>query len=453
MAESPILQNHAEKMLQAARASGADHAEAVLYHSHSRHVELREGVLSESEEENDTSIGLRVFCGASSACVSGNDLNDAALTAMADTAVNMARHVPEDQDSLPADPDQLAVFDAAAVKALDLHDPSDLMSQDALKDWALSAENQGMAHAGITRSDGAAASHAQSESLLVTDAGYHAHYRHSHFSSRLMLIGGTGEAMERDYAYDTSTHIADAKPAGDIADLAAKRTLARLNPKQGKTGQFPVIIDRRVAASFLRHFARAINGQSITRQTSFLTDALGQDIFHPEISIIDDPHRRRGLRSMISDSEGLKTERLTLVENGKLNHFLLDLRSARRLGMPANARARRGLSSPPSPGSSNIFIAAGKHSLKDMIADIQDGFYVTEFMGSQISMTTGDYSRGASGFWIENGQIAFPVSQMTLAGNLKDIFKQMIPADDLELRKAGESPSFLIRKMSCASSS
>lgn len=442
----------AQKIMDHALASGAEHAEVMLVHSHARQVQMRQGLLSESEEENDISLGIRVFTGTSSAIVSGNDLSDAALKRLSETALQMAHHTPGDKETMPAEAALLEPFQENEETALDLYDPADLLDQNRLNETVARLEARGLSHPDITKSDGAAASHAHTHTVLMLGRDYAASRMRSHFSTSLMLIAGEGEAMERDYAYDTVVHHADSKTTDQIADLAANRTRARLNPKPGKTGTFPVMIDRRVAGSILRHFARAINGGAILRKTSFLGERLGQTIFNPSISIMDDPLRKRGLASAITDSEGLKRRRQALVTDGVLNHFLLDLRSARRLNLSPNGCARRGLSSPPSPGSSNLSMQAGSTSVADMIADIKDGFYVTEFMGSQISMTTGDYSRGASGFWIANGTLTHPVSQMTIAGNLKDMFMDMIPADDLELRQSVESPSLLIRKMACASS-
>lgn len=441
----------AQNVTEMALKNGADYADVMLFESQGRHIEIREGQLVESEDEHDLSIGLRVFIGTAQAHLSGNDLSKDALHTMVETGIAMAKKVPGDADSMPADPDQIYAHNQAAQDALEVFDPTPLMQQSQLIDYAMRAEAEGMKNPAITRSDGCNISHSHSLMHLHSSHGFTTHRRRSALSASAVFIGGEGEHKERDYAYDQACYLNDLKSAESIGAIAAKRTAKRLNPKQGKTGEFPVIFDPYMAVTLLRNFARAINGASIVRGTSFLKDALHTNIFNPAITITDDPHRKRGLKSSLCDGEGLATQPLTLVEGGVLNHFILDLRSARKLGMQANGCGRRGLASAPSPGSSNLYIEAGTSSVDDMIADIKDGFYVTELMGSQISMTTGDYSRGASGFWIENGQITQPVSQMTIAGNLKQIFMDMIPADDLELRLSAESPSLMIRKMACAS--
>lgn len=435
-----------------ARQSGADHAHIVLYSNQSRHVEVRDGKVSDSEEDNDQSIGVSVLIGEAQAHVSGNDLSPDALQEMVSRAIAMAKTVPGDPFGLPASPDQIQAIDPDKLASLQLHDDSPLLTQQQLIDRAMQADQAGLAHAGITRSDGTSMSHSQSTMHVIASNGLHSHIKRSHMSGSSVMIGGENEEMERDYAYDTSIFIDDFKSPEDIGQLAAERTVARLNPKKGKTGNFPVIFDRRMAATLLRTFARAINGNGIVRGTSFLKDSLGQAVFHPDITIIDNPHKVRGLKSGLNDAEGLACKPETLIDQGTLTQFILDLRSARKLNLSPNGRGRRGLASAASPGSSNLAIQAGKQSLDEMIADIKDGFYITELMGSQVSMTTGDYSRGASGFWIEKGQITHPVSQMTIAGNLNDMFKSMTPASDLETRQAIESPSLLIRTMSCASS-
>lgn len=439
------LLNASQKLIQLTRKNGADYADTYAYHSTAISTNIRHGKQDDFEREEDLALGVRVFKGKSSACLSTSDFTPHALERIAAQAVSMASHVPADEHALFPEHNI-----ENTLSSLKLSDPRGEPDVAMLTNIALEIEGTGLATKGITNSEGADATWSRSHVILCHSNGFTGQYTKDYASASVSLIGGEGTAMERDYAYDQAVSFHELDNADDIAALAAQRTLERLNPHHGKTGHFPVIFDHRVASSMLRHFLASINGNRIVKGTSFLNNAMEKQILNTAITIKDNPHMDFMPKSKPFDSEAQQNMPLTLVESGILKNWILDLRSAGRLGLVNNARASRGLASQPSPASTNTWIANGDTSLKDMIADIQDGFYVTELIGSSISLTTGDYSRGASGFWIENGKIAYPVSEMTIAGNLKDIFLSMLPANDLRIRYGCDAPSLFIPKVSLA---
>lgn len=442
------LEQLCEDLIQYARKNGADYADTFCYRSTSIASSVRLGEHENFEREEDMALGLRVFTGKSSACLSSSDLTSQTLQNLADQAITMARHVPEDE--FASIPEHCMTPDADYIGALNLKDPAGEPEAQTLTNLAKNLEEIGRAHEGISNSDGAEASWSSSTVYLQNSTGFSGQYQKDYSSISLSLIAGEGTNMERDYAHDTALQFQNLDTAEDIAKLCAKRTLGRLNPKQGKTGNFPVIFDRRIAPSLLGHFLSGINGARIARGTSFLMDAMNNQVFSSAITIKDDPTLPQMLKTKPFDIEGQETKPMDLIDAGILKNWVLDLRSARKLGLTTNAHAARGLASQPSPSTSNTWIAPSSTSLDDMIADVKDGFYVTELIGSSVSMTTGDYSRGASGFWIENGQIAYPVSELTIAGNLKDIFLSMLPANDLRQRFGRDTPSLYIPSLTIA---
>jgi len=303
---------------------------------------------------------------------------------------------------------------------------------------------------GVTNSEGASASWSSSEIALVTSTGFAQTRRASRHSIGVSVLAGTGTAMERDYDYDTKVYAADLADAEAIGRSAGEKTVRRLNPQKVKTQQAPVIFDPRVANTIPGHMSSAINGSSVARGTTFLKDAMGTQIFAAGVTIVDDPHRRRGLRSKPFDGEGVATRRMNVVEDGRLTTWILDCRSARQLKLVTTGHATRGTSSPPSPGASNLYMEAGSVSPRDLIGGIKQGLYVTELIGMGVNGVTGDYSRGCSGFWIEDGELTFPVSELTIAGNLKDMFKAVTPADDLEFKYGTNAPTLRIDGMTVA---
>jgi PmbA protein len=312
------------------------------------------------------------------------------------------------------------------------------------------AEEAALAVDGITNSEGAEAGWGRSRIALAASNGFAGGYAGSHHAVSVAVIGGSGNRMERDYDFANSTYAADLRDPAEIGRSAGERTVRRLGARKMPTCRCPVVFDPRVARSFISHLLGAISGPSIARGTSFLRDKLGQKIFPEAITITEDPHRQRGHRSKPFDAEGIANRRRALIDKGVLTTWLLDLRSARQLGLKTTGHAARGTASPPSPAATNIWIEPGSASPAELMADIKSGFYVTELMGMGVNGITGDYSRGAAGFWIENGQIAHPVSEMTVAGNLKDMFAAMVVANDLEFRVGADSPTLRIDDLTVA---
>jgi PmbA protein len=433
--DQTALTELAERLVAAARRAGADAADALAVRSVSLAVEVREGAVEESERSEGDDIGLRVFVGRRQAVVSSNDIK-ADVSQLAERAVAMARVAPEDPYSGLADPAQIA----HDIPDLDLLDP-DLPAVALLEERAQRAERAGLAVAGVTKSGGASASAGIGGMVLVTSGGFRGAYLNSGQSVSMTAIAGDGTAMERDYDYSSALHGADLEAPEKVGRTAGERTVERLNPRKVETKRVPVVFDRRVAGSLVSHLAGAINGSSVARKTSFLKDKLGARLFAPSISIVDDPHRKRGLRSRPFDAEGVATRRLAIVEDGVLKSWFLDSATARELGFTTTGHAQRGVSSTPSPGPSNLHLSAGAVTPEELIADITEGFYVTDLIGMGVNQVTGDYSRGASGFWIENGKRSYPVSEVTIAGNLSEMFRTLMPANDLEFRFGTNAPT------------
>ena len=434
-----------QSLIGKAEALGADAADAVFVRSASLSLSQRLGNPEDLMRSEDNDLGLRVFVGKRQAVVSSSDMSDSALDELAGRAVAMARNVPEDAFCGLADPDQLAT----ELADIDDFDPSEPTAEDLI---ALAARTEDAARAvpGVTNSEGASASWSSSEIALVTSTGFAQTRRASRHSIGVSVLAGSGTAMERDYDYDTKVYAGDLADAEAIGRSAGEKTVRRLNPQKVKTQQVPVIFDPRVANTIPGHMSSAINGASVARGTTFLKDAMGTQIFAAGVTIVDDPHRRRGLRSKPFDGEGVATRRLNVVEDGRLTTWILDCRSARQLKLATTGHASRGTSSPPSPSASNLYMEAGTISPKDLIGGIKQGLYVTELIGMGVNGVTGDYSRGCSGFWIEDGELTFPVSELTIAGNLKDMFKAVTPADDLEFKYGTNAPTLRIDGMTVA---
>jgi PmbA protein len=319
-----------------------------------------------------------------------------------------------------------------------------------LEQRARTAEQAGLAVKGVSKSGGASAAAGIGGMVLATSTGFQGAYLGSSHSLSMTAIAGEGTGMERDYDYSTTPHASDLEKPEAIGRRAAERAVARLNPRKVATRKVPVVFDPRVAGTLVSHLASAINGASIARKTSFLKDKMGVKLFGDGVRIVDDPFRKRGLRSRPFDGEGIKGETLALIEDGVLQTWLLDCASARELGLATNGRAHRGVSSTPSPGTTNLYLEAGKLPPDELIADIKDGFYITDLIGMGVNGVTGDYSRGASGRWIENGKPTYPVSEVTIAGHLLDIFRNLTPADDLQFRYGVNAPTVRIEGLTVA---
>ena len=358
----------------------------------------------------------------------------------------MAGQAPEDPYAGLA-PEDLLMRSAPA--DFDLDDGADVSPQ-ALRDRALAAEEAARAVPGVTNSEGGSASAGRAVMALATSAGFAASYSGSSHGVSASVLAGEGSAMQRDYAYHSVRHLSDLDAAAAIGREAGDKAVARLNPIKLKSGPMPVILDPRVGGSMIGHLIGAITGGAIARKTSFLLDALETEVFAPHITIVDDPHRVRGLRSRPFDGEGLPTSRRAIIDKGVLTTWLLDAASARQLGLSPTGHASRGIGGPPGAGASNLHMEAGHHSPADLMADIAEGFYVTELIGQGVNGLTGDYSRGASGFVIRNGQIAEAVAEVTIAGNLKDMFRALTPANDLTFRYGTNVPTLRLDGMMLA---
>ena len=437
--DQSVLSDLAQRLVEAARRAGADAADAVAVRGISQGVEVRDGRVEESERSEGDDLGLRVLVGQRHAVVSTNDVSGDGVMKLAERAVAMARVAPDDKYVGLAD----AALLATSFPDLDLLDP-EIPSVAELERRALAAEAAALAVKGVTKSGGASASAGIGGMVLVTSTGFHGSYLRSSQGISVTAISGEGTAMERDYDFTSAPHSVDLASPESVGRTAGERTVARANPRKVETCKVPVVFDPRVSGSLVGHLVGAINGASIARKTSFLKDRLGQQLFARNIRIIDDPLRRRGLRSQPFDAEGVKVRELAIVDEGVLTSWLLDCATARELGMTTTGHAHRGVSSSPSPGAYNLHLEAGEPSPTELISDIRQGFYVTDLIGSGVNGVTGDYSRGASGFWIENGKIAYPVSEVTIAGHLFDIFKSLMPANDLEFRYGVNAPTLRI---------
>jgi PmbA protein len=443
--DQSALTELAERLVAAARKAGADAADAVAVRSVSLAVEVRDGKVEESERSESDDLGLRVLVGRRQALVSTNEIRQDGAAALAERAVAMARAAPEDPFAGLADPDLLA----RQMPDLDLIDP-DLPTVSELEQMSQRTESAGLAVRGVSKSGGASASATIGGMVLVTSHGFRGAYLRSGHSVSMSAIAGEGTAMETDYDFSAVIHAADLDPPERIGRTAGERAVARLNPRKVTTRRVPVVFDRRVAGSLISHLATAINGSSIARKTSFLKDRLGDRLFAQGIKIIDDPLQRRGLRSRPFDAEGVTSRALALVDDGVLRSWLLDSATARELGLATTGHAQRGVSSVPSPAISNLHLAAGTRSPDELIADIEEGFYVTDLIGMGVNSVTGDYSRGAAGFWIEKGARQYPVSEVTIAGHLTDMFRTLEPANDLEFRYGTNAPTLRVEGLTVA---
>ena len=439
------LTDRAERLVNAALKTGADAADAVAVRSMSLSVEVRDGAVEESERAEGDDLGLRVLVGHRQAVVSTNDLAGDASVALAERAVAMARAAPEDKFAGLADSALLA----NDFPDLDLLDP-DLPSVAELEAMAKTAEQAALTVKGVAKSGGASASAGIGGMVLVTSHGFRGAYLGSRHGISMTAIAGEGTGMERDYDYSSSLHAADLDSPEKIGRTAGERAVERLNPRKVSTRKVPVVFDPRISGSLVSHLASAANGASVARKTSFLRDKMGAKLFDDGIRIVDDPLRKRGLRSHPFDGEGVVHRRLALVDDGVLHSWLLDCSTARELGLTTTGHASRGVSSVPSPSPSNLHMEPGRQSPEDLIADIDDGFYVTDLIGMGVNMVTGDYSRGASGFWIENGKRTYPVSEVTIAGHLFGIFRTLTPANDLEFRYGTNAPTLRLEGLTVA---
>ena len=434
-------------LMKWAKAAGADSADALYVNGESISVAQRMGKREKLESSEGRDLGLRVFVGKRQAFVSSTDFAPAALRTLAGRAVDMARAVPEDPVCGIAPGELLA----RSWPDLDLADKG-RPSARALLAMAAEAEDAARAVKGVTNSEGAEASWGRTSVMLAASNGFSGGYRRSGYSLSCAVLGGEGTGMERDYEWSSAVHLEDLMSARTVGRNAGKFVVRRLNPRKAKSARVPVVYDRRVSGGLIGHLAGAINGRAVARGTSFLKDKMGEKIFADGIRILDNPHRKRGLGSRPFDAEGLPTKRYAVIDDGRLTTWLLDLAAARQLKLKPTGHAARGTSGPPSPTTSNFYLEKGKLSLDDLLGDIKSGLYITDMIGFGVNGVTGDYSRGASGFWIENGKLAWPVSGITVAGNLKDMFLNMTPANDLQFKSSTNAPTVRIEGLTVAGS-
>ncbi|WP_199553662.1 TldD/PmbA family protein [Sandaracinobacteroides hominis] len=451
MLSSDAALDRLDHLLSLARKAGADSADAVYFGETSTGISVRLGKLEDIGRSEGEEIGLRLFLGNRSAQVSISDLSPSALAEAAERAASMARE---------ATPDPFAGLAAANLLSrgpfadFDLHDEAAAnVSAERLHEMALEAENAALAVKGITNSEGGSASCGTSSSALATSTGFRGAAYGSSVSASAVVIAGEGATMQRDYDWHQARHLADLESPAEIGYRAASRALERLSPTSAPTGAMPVIFDKRVSPSLLGHLLSAITGSSIARKTSFLLGREKEQLFAPGIHIRDNPHLPRGLRSRAFDGEGLPTAPRDIIADGHLTGWLIESASARQLNLQPTGHASRGSAGPPGVSSSNLWMDAGTASPHDLMSDIADGIYVTELIGMGVNTLTGDYSRGAGGFRIRNGQLAEPISEATIAGNLADMFRALIPANDLEFRQSTNAPTVRIDGMTVAGQS
>ena len=439
-------QSRLQDLVAAARKAGADAADALYHGDRSTDVHVRLGALENVDQSEGEEIGLRVFVGRRSASVSASDLAPGSLQALAERAVAMAREAPEDDFAGLAPEDRLQ---RGIAPDLDLDDGRE-PDPAALKDRAMAAEDAARAVAGVTNSEGASASTGRSQIALATSHGFAGGYAASAHSIGASMLAERDEQKQRDGAWHWVRFLDQLDDAEATGRLAGERAVARLGARKLPSGATPIVFDPRIGGSLIGHLLGAISGPSIARRTSFLLDRLGERVFDESITILDDPHRVRGLRSRPFDGEGLPTAPRKLVDAGRLTGWLLDSASARQLDLEPTGHAARGVGGAPGVAASNVHVVPGSQSRNALIGGIKRGFYVTELIGMGVNGVTGDYSRGAGGFLIEEGQLGHAVAEVTIAGNLKDMFARMSVADDLDFRHAVNTPTLLIEGMTVA---
>lgn len=442
------LQALAEKALAAAKAAGAGAADVLAVAGDSLSIEVRQGALEHAERAEGVDLGLRVLIGKRQACVSISDIRDDAIETAAARAVAMARLAPEDAYCGLADPDQLSALRAA--DGLELEEPGDAPDPADLQALACEAEAAALAVKGVAQVQSAGADWSRHNIWLAASNGFSGGYGRSSHSLAAVAITGTGTAMERDWAAESRIFKGDMPGAEDIGQRAGARAVARSGPRKPPTGAYPVLFDERVSSGLIGHLLSAINGAAIARGASWLRDALGEAVLPEGMDLVENPRRIRSAASRPFDAEGLPTHARAWVEDGRLQGYVLDLATARKLGMDATGNAARGTGAPPSPSTTNLALTQGSLSREDLIREMGTGLLITSLIGSSINATTGDYSRGASGFWVENGEITGPVNECTVAGNLRPMLASLIAGNDAQMHKPHQIPSLLVEGLTIA---
>ncbi len=429
-------------LLKAAKSAGADAADAIAVDGSSISIDVLNGKLEHAERSEGIDIGLRVMIGQRQACVSASDTSADTIDTIAQRAVAMAQVAPEDDSITQAEPAQLATdWDS---DALELFDPAPEPDPATLQENARRAEAAALAVDGISQVQSASSGYGQRRIHLATSNGFSGGYSRNSISTSCVAITGSGADMERDYYGDGRIFAADLDSPEHIGQMAAQRTIERASPRKVTAGAFPVLYDERVSASLMGHLLAAINGTGIVRGSSWLRDAMGEQILPAALSLIEDPLRPRTSSSRPFDGEGLPSTKRAIIKDGVLTGWTLDLSTAKKLGLQSTGNASRGTSAPPSPSVGNVTLTQGLQSHADLLADMGTGLLVTSMIGSSINATTGDYSRGAAGFWVENGEIQYPVNECTIAGNLRDMLATLIPANDARKHLSRVVPSLLV---------
>lgn len=433
----------ADSLVERGIGAGASAADALYVGEGSSGVQVRLGELENVSRSEGEQVGLRLFDGQRSATAASSDLSDEALNVLVERCMAMAREAPEDPFAGLA-PDHL--LERGEMPFLDAEDnrepdPAELRAR------ALEAENAALGVSGVTNSSGAGASTLATNIALATSGGFSGAYRVTGHGCSAAVVAGEGGTMQRDHAWHSAHHLDDLEAAEAIGRNAGERAVARLNPARPRPGKYPVLFDPRVSATLLGHFAGAISGSAIARKTSFLEDKLGQQVFANGVTIVDDPLRQRGLRSRPFDGEGVRVSRQELVSGGVLHQCIAESASARQLGIAPTGHAARGVGGAPGASPSNLYMAPGTRSREQLLATFPEAVLIIEMIGQGANPVTGDYSRGAVGFMVRNGEIAEPVAEITIASNLIDMFATLEPASDLEFRRGIDAPTILVPEM------
>ena len=440
----------AQKLLDCAKKMGADEADVIATKGQSINVDVRNGALENADRSEGAEVGLRVLVSQRQAIVSSSDISDTTLDLMVERSIAMAKDAPPDKYAGLASVNQLAK--QRDLSELEICDPASEPSPTKLQEKAEIAESSALEVGGVSQVSGASASYGKYSVFMAASNGFTANYDRSSNSVSCVAIAGEGLNMERDYDADTRVYQSDLRPSDEIGRTAGLRAVERVNPRRPATGSYPVIYDERISSGLVGHFLSAINGASITRGSSWLKDSLGKQVLPSTCKLVENPHRLRAGASRLFDSEGLATKKREILSKGVLNGWTLDLASARKLGMKPTANASRNVSSNPSPTNWNIELSSPEDYCDNLLSEMGNGLLVTSLIGSTINPNTGDYSRGVSGFWVENGQICYPVSEITIAGNLRDMLKKIILGNDAQRHLSYVVPSILVEEMTLAGS-
>jgi PmbA protein len=442
------LSDVTQSLLEQALRAGAEAADVVAVEGHALTIDIRDRALEQAERAEGVDIGLRVLIGQKQALVSASDVRESTLAMLAERAVAMAQEAPEDPYVGLAEPEQLARD--WNIDVLELYDPAPEPSPAELQDEALRAEAAALAVKGVAQVQSATAAYHSRRIQMAATNGFSAGFRRTDKGLSCVAIAGTGTGMERDGDSDSRVFQSDLRSPEEIGAKAAARTVAQLGARKPPTGAYPVMFDERISGSLIGHLLSAANGSAIARGASWLRDALGELVLPDHLSLVEDPMRVRVSASRPFDAEGLPTQKRLIVDQGVLTGWTLDLATGRKLGMPSTANAKRGTSGPPSPSSWNVALTQGDKTQAELLAEMGTGLLVTGMIGSTINSNTGDYSRGASGFWVENGEITHPVNECTIAGSLPEMLRRIIPANDARGWLSRVVPSLLVEGMTLA---